>query len=153
MWWVFYMLPSAQVLHAHRERAFVWGYGQIVIVAAIVATGAGLHVAAYFIEGEAHIGPLATVLSVAVPVSVFLGSIYALYWYLVRRFDLLHVWLLSGTAALVALAVLAALAGVDMAVCLVILMLAPAVTVVGYEVAGHRHQAEALAKEVRRTAH
>jgi hypothetical protein len=34
-----------------------------------------------------------------------------------------------------------------MAVCLIILMLAPAVTVVGYEVAGHRHQAEALAME------
>ena len=44
-----------------------------------------------------------------------------------------------------ALAVIAALAGVDMAVCLVILMLAPVVTVVGYEVLGHRHQAEALA--------
>jgi hypothetical protein len=32
-----------------------------------------------------------------------------------------------------------------MAVCLVILMLAPAVTVVGYEVRGYRHEAEALA--------
>ncbi len=50
MWWVYYMLPSAPVLHAHRDRAFVWGYGQMLVVAAIVATGAGLHVAAYFIE-------------------------------------------------------------------------------------------------------
>jgi len=31
-----------------------------------------------------------------------------------------------------------------MAACLVILMLAPTVTVVGYEVLGYRHQAEAL---------
>jgi hypothetical protein len=51
------------------------------------------------------------------------------------------------TAAVVALTVIAALVGVDMAICLVILMLAPAVTVVGYEIQGHRHQAEALAKE------
>ena len=80
MWWVYYMLPSAQILHAHRNRSFVWGYGQMVIVAAIVATGAGLHVAAYFIEHKAHIGALATVLSVAIPVGVFLGSIYALYY-------------------------------------------------------------------------
>ena len=87
MWWVYHMLPSAQVLHAHRDRSFVWGYGQMVVVAAIVATGAGLHVAALFIEEEAHIGPLATVLSVAIPVGVFLGSIYALYAYLLR-FDL-----------------------------------------------------------------
>jgi low temperature requirement protein LtrA len=147
MWWVYYILPSAQVLHAHRNRSFVWGYGQMVIVTAIVATGAGLHVAAYFIEHKAHIGALATVLSVAIPVGVYLGSIYALYTYLVGRFDPYHVWLLIGTAAVATLAVIAALAGIDMAICLVILMLAPAVTVIGYEILGHRHQAEALANE------
>src|SRR5262245_23694665 len=111
----------------------------------IVATGAGLHVAAYFIEHKAHISSLATVLSVAVPVGVFLGLIYALYCYLVRRFDLLHVWLLIATAGVVAVAVTAAVSGINMAGCLVILMLAPAVTVVGYEVLGYRYQAAALA--------
>jgi low temperature requirement protein LtrA len=147
MWWVYYILPSAQILHAHRNRAFVWGYGQMVIVAAIVATGAGLHVAAYFIEHKAHIGALATVLSVAIPVGVFLGSIYALYTYLVGRFDPFHTWLLIGTAGVVALAVVAAFAGIDMAICLIILMLAPTVTIVGYEVLGHSHEAEALGSE------
>ena len=144
LWWVYYMLPSAPILHAHRNRAFVWAYGQLLIVTAIVGTGAGLHVAAYFIEHKAHISALATVLTVAVPVGVFLGLIYALYYYLVRRFDRFHVWLLSATAAVVAVAVIAALSGISMAECLVILMLAPAVTVVGYEVRGYRHQAEAL---------
>jgi hypothetical protein len=141
------MLPSGRVLHAHRERSFVWGYGQMVTIAAIVATGAGLHVAAYFIERKAQIGLLATVLCLAVPVGVFLVSIYALYYYLVRRFDPFHIWLLVVTVIVVALAVVAALAGLDMAVCLIILMLAPAVTVVGYEVHGHRHQAEALERD------
>jgi low temperature requirement protein LtrA len=153
MWWVYYMLPSAQVLHAHRERSFVWGYGHMVIVAAIVATGAGLHVAAYFIEHKAHIGPLATLLSAAIPLAVFLGGIYALYYYLVQRFDPFHIWLLLATAAVVALAVAAAIAGVDMAVCLVILTLAPAVTVVGYEIHGHRHSAQSLAIDERHTLH
>ncbi|MET2829931.1 low temperature requirement protein A [Mesorhizobium shangrilense] len=153
MWWVYYMLPSAPVLHAHRERAFVWGYGQMLVVAAIVATGAGLHVAAYFIEHKAHIGPLATLLSAAVPLAIFLGAIYALYYYLVPRFDLFHIWLLAGTAAVVALAIVAALAGVDMAVCLIILTMAPAFTVVGYEIHGHRHQAESLALDARQTLH
>jgi low temperature requirement protein LtrA len=146
MWWVYYILPSAQVLHAQRKRVFMWGCGQMVIVIAIVATGAGLHVAADFIEHRAHIGALATVLSVAIPVGVFLGSIYALYTYLVGGFDPLHAWLLVGTAGVVALAVIAAFVGIDMAVCLVILMLAPAVTIVGYEVVGHHHQAKALSK-------
>lgn len=44
MWWVYYIVPSAHVLDVHRERSFVWGYGHMVIFAAIVATGAGLHV-------------------------------------------------------------------------------------------------------------
>jgi uncharacterized membrane protein YdbT with pleckstrin-like domain len=52
---------------------------------------------------------------------------------------------LLGATAVVALAVIVALAGVDMAICLVILMLAPIITVVGYEMAGYRHQADALA--------
>ena len=107
MWWVYYMLPSAPILHAHRDRAFVWAYGQLLIVTAIVATGAGLHVAANFIEHKAHIGPLATVLTVAIPVGVFLGLIYGLYYYLVQRFDPFHVWLLTATAAIVAVAVIA----------------------------------------------
>jgi len=153
IWWVYYLLPSAPILQAHRDRAFVWGYGQMAIVSFIIATGAGLHVAAYFIENNAHISAFATVLSVAIPVGVFLGLIYALYYYLARQFDFLHVWLLIGTVAVVALAVIAAIAGVNMAVCLVILMLAPAVTVVGYEMEGYRHQADALAKGGRRTEH
>ncbi|RJT34147.1 low temperature requirement protein A [Mesorhizobium waimense] len=153
MWWVYYILPSARILHAHRDRAFVWGYGQMLIVTAIVATGAGLHVAAYFIEHKSHIGPLATLLTAAIPVGVFLGLIYALYYYLVPRFDPFHIWLLLATVAVVALAILAALAGVDMAVCLIVLMLAPVVTVVGYEAFGHRHQAEALASDEHSARH
>jgi low temperature requirement protein LtrA len=144
MWWVYYMLPSAPVLHAHRDRAFGWGYGQMLIVTAIVATGAGLHVAAYFIEHKAHISALATVLTVAVPVSGFLGLIYLLYYYLVRRFDPFHLTLLGATAGVVAAAVISALSGISMAMCLVILTFAPAVTVAGYETRGYRHQAEAL---------
>ena len=67
---------------------------------------------------------------------------------LVQRFERLNVWLLAGTAAVASLAVIAALACVDTAVCLVVLMFAPAVTVVGYEMLGHRQQAEALSGAV-----
>jgi low temperature requirement protein LtrA len=91
-------------------------------------------------------GPV-TVLTVAVPVSVFIGSIYALYTYLLGSFDRFHSWLLIATAAVVALAVVAALSGIDMAVCLIILMFAPVVTVVGYEMKGYRHQVRAVKYE------
>jgi low temperature requirement protein LtrA len=147
MWWVYYMLPSAPILHRHRGRSFVWAYGQLVIVTSIVATGAGLDVAAYFIEHKAPIAPPAAILAVVVPLSVYLAAIYALYAYLVRSFDTFHVWLLSATVAVLALALAAAAAGLDIAFCLVIVMLAPAVTVVGYELRGHRHQERVLAAE------
>jgi low temperature requirement protein LtrA len=71
MWWIYFLIPSAGILQAHRERVFGWGYGHIVIFSAIAATGAGLHVAASFIEDQAHISGVATVLCVAVPVGVF----------------------------------------------------------------------------------
>jgi|SRR5437879_4389788 len=73
-------------------------------------------------------------LGVAVPVGVFLGLMYALSYYLVRRFCVVQTWSLIATAGVVAVTLVAALSGVDVARCLVILMLAPTVTVVGSEV-------------------
>jgi low temperature requirement protein LtrA len=134
MWWVYYLVPSGEILARHRDRGSIWGYVQMLIVTSIVATGAGLRVAADFIEGRGTITSVAAVLAVAVPVGVFLGLMYALSYYLVRRFDFFHVWLLTATAGVVAVTLVAALSGVDVARCVVTLMLAPAVTVVGSEV-------------------
>ena len=144
LWWVYYMLPSGPILERHPDRAPTWGYSQLFIIASIVATGAGLHVAAYFIEDKAHISALSTVLAVAIPVSIFLGMVYWLYYYLVKRFDPFHWWLLLGTAIVVAATIVAAASGVSMAACLVILTFAPVVTVAGYEARGYRHQADSL---------
>jgi hypothetical protein len=106
----------------------------MLVVTSIVATGAGLRVAADFIEGRATITAVPAVLAVVVPVGVFLGLMYALSFYLVRRFYVFQAWLLIATGGAVAAPLVAALWGVDVARCLVILTLAPAVTVVGSEV-------------------
>jgi Bacterial low temperature requirement A protein (LtrA) len=132
------------VLHLHRERGLPWGYSHIFIFGSIAATGAGLHVAAYYIGHEAHIGATAAVLTVAVPVSVFMLALFAVYAYLVRAVDPFHLILLGGTAAVLVLPVVLATIGAPMAVCLVVLMLAPLVPVIGYETIGHRHVAVAL---------
>jgi len=47
-------------------------------------------------------------------------------------------------AVLLALSVVLAATGVSVAVCLVVLALAPAVTVIGDETLGHRHMAEVV---------
>jgi low temperature requirement protein LtrA len=144
LWWTYFTVPAADVLHVHRERGFPWGYGHLFIFGSIAATGAGLHVAATYIGHEAHIGGAATVLTVAVPVAVFVLALFGIYTVLVQTFDPFHVGLLVGTAAVLVLAVLLATVGVPIAVCLVVLMLAPLVPVVGYETIGHRHMAIAL---------
>ena len=144
LWWVYYTLPSAEVLEVYRSRSFVWGYSHIALFASLAAVGAGLHVAAYYIEHASHIGATATVLSVAAPVAIFLAGVYALYTYLLRVPDPFHVLLLVLTAATIALALVLAAQGVSMAWCLIVVMLAPVVTVVGYELLGHAHEARAL---------
>jgi low temperature requirement protein LtrA len=144
LWWMYFTVPAGEVLQVHRERAFPWGYGHMLIFGSIAATGAGLHVAASYISHAAHIGATATVITVAAPVGVFALALFALYAYLVHSGDPFHIALLAGTAAVLALAVLLASVGLPMAVCLVVVMLAPLVTVVGYETVGHLHLDTAL---------
>jgi low temperature requirement protein LtrA len=134
MWWAYFLVPSGEILQRHRNRAPVWGYVQMLVVTSIVATGAGLRVAADFIEGRGTITTLAAVLAVVVPVGVFLGLMYALSYYLVRRFSVFQTWWLIATGGAVAAPLVAALLGMDVGRCLVLLMLAPAVSVVGSEV-------------------
>jgi low temperature requirement protein LtrA len=143
-WWTYFAIPWAEVLALHRERSFTWGYGHIVIFASLAAIGAGLHVAASYLEHDTTIGPTGTVLSTAIPVTVYLLALYAIYLAFTRHADPFHLALLAGTALVLVLSVVLAALGVGVAVCLVVLMFAPVVTVLGYETLGHRHVEDAL---------
>jgi low temperature requirement protein LtrA len=143
-WWMYFAVPWAATLARHRERSFAFGYGHLVIFGALAAMGAGLHVAALTLEDEATIGATGTVLSVAIPFAIYATVFYALYSVLVRTHDPFHLGLIAGTAAIVIGSVVFAAAGLSIAACLVVLALAPAVTVVGYETIGHRHMTEAM---------
>jgi low temperature requirement protein LtrA len=143
-WWMYFSVPWAEPLARHRERGWRFGYGHLAIFAPLAAMGAGLHVAAYSLEGEAEIGTTGVVLSVAVPVAIYALVFYALYSIVMREHDPFHLGLLAATAAVLGLAVVLAATGTDMTICLLVLMLAPLVTVVGYETVGHRHMANAL---------
>jgi low temperature requirement protein LtrA len=138
MWWSYFVVPHAELLHAHRERSFWFGYLPIVMYGAIVATGAGLHAAAYYIEHHSKLSAAETVLAVAVPVGLYIASIYALYMVIVRRAEPVLLLLLGLTAVVLAVAVWLADSGRSMANCLLVVTLAPLVTVIGYEVLGHR---------------
>ncbi|WP_164478386.1 low temperature requirement protein A [Mycolicibacterium stellerae] len=145
MWWVYFIVPQSQLLHARRELSFRFGYLHIVVFGAIVGTGAGLHAAAYYVEHHSKLDAPATVLSVAVPVAIYIAAVYLLYASLVRVRDAFHLLLVVLTVAVLVAAVLLVGWGMSMANALMIVMLAPAVTVVGYELLGYRHAEEAIA--------
>ncbi|MBJ7339632.1 low temperature requirement protein A [Mycolicibacterium sp.] len=145
MWWIYFAVPSADLLHAHRERSFPFGYLHIAVFGAIVATGAGLHTAAYYVEEQSVLGAVGTVLAVVVPVGVYIGLVFVLYGLMVRTCDVFHVLLAVLTVGVLVGAVGCAAAGVPMTACLLIVTLAPVVSVVGFEVLGHRHVAVAIA--------
>ncbi len=149
MWWSYFVVPQAELLRAHRERSFWFGYLPIPMFGAIVATGAGLHAAAYYIEHHSKLGSTETVLAVALPVGLYFVAIYLLYAVIVRTVDLFHLLLLGLTAVVLVVAVWLAATGFSMANCLLVVTLAPMVTVLGYELLGHRHAAEAVARGVK----
>lgn len=144
VWWIYFVVPTGQILALHRGRAWLWGYGGIVVFAAVAAMGAGLHVAAYVAGGESSIGAVDAVLVVAVPVLVTVLAYFGIYAYLVGAFDPFHVLLVVGAVCALGVAVLLAALGAGLGVCLVVVMLAPAVIVVGYETVGYRHMDEVI---------
>lgn len=145
MWWLYGMLPSAQVLHHDRSKLFVWGYGHILVFGAIAATGAGLHVAAYSIEGEAQLDGFGTVLAVLIPFALF-GVLLAWLYRLLMGPDPLHLWLSVATFFVYLIVGTLAWGSVPVAYCLLVLAVAPVIAIVADELVGSRHRVEALLK-------
>jgi low temperature requirement protein LtrA len=145
MWWIYFVMPCGEILAHRRERSFGWGYGHIPLFGAVVATGAGLHVAAYLVEDETELDVLDTLLTTAIPLAIYVLGIFLLYTYLSRAVDPFHFLLVGVSAAVLAASVVMAAAGVSIEWCLLLLSFVPWVTVVGYETVGHRHNAEVIA--------
>ena len=146
LWWSYFIMPSGRILARFRSRSFGWGYGHIPIYGSIVAAGAGLHVAAYVIEGHTSIGVVGAILAVAIPTAIFSITLFTLYTFLLRTFDPFHIALFAGTVLMLVAAVLLATAGASLGLCLLLVTFSPAVVVVGYELVGRRHQAETLTR-------
>jgi low temperature requirement protein LtrA len=147
LWWSYFVIPHGAMLAAWRRRSFVWGYGHIALFATVVATGAGLDAAAFYLEGASHLGLFASVDAVAIPLAVYLFCFYGLYAAFTRTFDPFHLLLVAFSAAIIVAALVLAAAGVPLRWDLALLALTPWVTVLGYETVGHRHNAELLGYE------
>ncbi len=144
MWWLYFTVPSGRVLGHHRRRAFGWSYGHIVVFAAVVGTGAGLHAAAVYISGQSHIGATATILTVALPVFVFELTLVTIYSLLLRTADSYHIWIFSGAGLVLVSAGAAVGLGASVGATLLLVTASPALIVVAYEAVGYQHEEQAL---------
>ena len=144
LWWTYFVVPFGEILARHRRRAWVWAYGGIVVFSSTAALGAGLHAAAYVAGGEATVGIPGAVIAVAVPVLVATVAYFSIFAYLVHAFDSFHLVLVAGSVTALAGAVAVAAAGAGLGASLLLVTLAPAVIVVGYETVGHQHMTEVM---------
>ncbi len=64
LWWVYFLVPSAEALHHHRDRAFGWGYGHAPVFASLAALGAFMEVVADQLKAKAPVAAQAGVSSV-----------------------------------------------------------------------------------------
>jgi len=129
MWWIYFIVPAGRALHLQRHRSYIFGYGHIFIFAAIAATGAGLHVAAYYIDHSAHISAAVAVASIAVPVALFKVSLTALSS-VMTCVDRTLLAVTGGLLAVLAGSVALAGAGVSVPVCLLIIVAALGASIV-----------------------
>ncbi|GAA1654672.1 low temperature requirement protein A [Catellatospora bangladeshensis] len=77
MWWL-YFERSAHDLLVSLRAGIRWGYGHYFILAAAAAVGAGLAAMADFHSHVSHVSARAAAYSVAVPVAVYLSSLFLL---------------------------------------------------------------------------
>ncbi len=87
MWWVYFAQPAEQMVESARaafssgsaRRSFVWGYGHSVVFASAAAVGAAIAVDVDRATGHADLSTNATSTMVAVPVALYLLSVWALH--------------------------------------------------------------------------
>lgn len=78
MWWLYFERPSDDLLTS-RGRAFEWGYGHFFIWAAAAAVGGGIAVGVDVLTDHAEVDLTVAGAAVAVPVSVYLISVWVLH--------------------------------------------------------------------------
>ena len=107
LWWVYFLVPSGQALHEHRDRAFRWGYGHAIVFMSLAALGAFLEVVADQLKvsaagavpaaAAAHpVSPTYAIALVAAAVALYLLSVWWMSEQVTRHnAGLQRVWLAS----------------------------------------------------------
>ncbi|GEE01256.1 membrane protein [Gordonia spumicola] len=135
MWWLYTIMPNGDALDENRDRCFVWGYGMVPVFMGCAAVGAGMHVIALWIEGEAHISEMSVLLTSAIPLLIFTLGAIALHFYLAGP-TRLAMWMTLAAVAPVVAAVALVAAGGPLLVGVVVGALAPVLATLVIELNG-----------------
>jgi low temperature requirement protein LtrA len=91
MWWIYFERPEEHLLDS-LPTAIAWSYLHLPIFAAVAAVGAGLVVAIEEASGHAHLGWTVVASAIAIPLAIYLMSLWVLYLRVLRdRFHQLTV--------------------------------------------------------------
>ncbi len=131
LWWMYFLLPSGEALHAHRARSFGWGYGHFATFAALAAVGSGLGLVAD-VSKQATRSPARALVAVAIPLAIFVASIWVIHRY-VTRVAVAPAWLWTLVLACIALGPWLVAAGLPLRVGLLLLSLGPIVAILHFE--------------------
>jgi low temperature requirement protein LtrA len=155
LWWMYFLLPSADALHDHR--AWGWGYGHYFLFASVAAIGAGLEVVADVLRtaqeatgahgvtpsGAPGVSPLYAISMVALTEGVFVASLWALYRYATRARDR-QLRLMLICLAGIALGPIAMALGLPLPWGLLLLSLGPMIAI-AYNEHGRRYRTDRFA--------
>lgn len=151
LWWMYFLLPSGDALHRHRERAFGWGYGHYFAFASLAAVGSGLEVVADRLKivkdaatpNSEAASALFAISAVAIPEALFVFFIWALHRYATRAQDS-QLPLVLLVLACIGLGPLAVARGLPLPWGLMLLSLGPVIAI-SYNELGRRQRAERFA--------
>lgn len=87
MWWLYFTQPAEEIIDHARDATedgpsndpFIWGYGHYVIYGSAAAVGAGYAVAVDAAMHHAHLSDRGVSLAVAIPVALYIVSVWALH--------------------------------------------------------------------------
>lgn len=137
LWWQYFVIPAGDVLAAHRERAWVWGYGHTFVFLSIAGVGAGLHVVGYFYNDEHAVSKTVAVAALAIPVMLFSISLFGIYQWLVRAYRPVLLPQLM-TFAMPVIGILLSGTDAPLWACLLCVLAGPMMVVAQYELGGWR---------------
>lgn len=129
LWWIYFLEPAEEGLTRNKRWSYYWGYGHVVLFAAIAAVGAGLEIAVQVVAHHTEVTPLLGGLVVAVPTALAVILVWVLHRPVVVTTEVPAIAVFPPAVAMIAAALAAPVIGVTGVVVAVAVLTAAAVAI------------------------